>query len=68
MQRTTLEVPLQQLGIGHEETYQVHELLTDRRTLWQGPRSEISLTPEQPAAIWAVLRFARRENSFDYFY
>ncbi len=68
MQRTILEVPLQQLGIGHEETYQVHELLTDRRTLWQGPRSEISLTPEQPAAIWSVLRFARRENSFDYFY
>jgi starch synthase (maltosyl-transferring) len=62
-----LEVPLSELGIGSSDTYQVHELLTGERQLWQGPRARALLTPEQPAAIWTVLRFAHRENSFDYY-
>jgi starch synthase (maltosyl-transferring) len=62
-----LEVPLSDLGIGPSDTYQVHELLTGERHLWQGPRARCLLTPEQPAAIWSVLRFAHREDSFDYY-
>ncbi len=62
-----LQVPLSELGIGPSDTYQVHELLTGERHLWQGPRARFLLTPEQPAAIWSVLRFAHRENSFDYY-
>jgi starch synthase (maltosyl-transferring) len=62
-----LEVPLSELGIGPSDTYQVQELLTGERQLWQGPRARVLLTPEQPAAIWSVLRFAHRENSFDYY-
>jgi starch synthase (maltosyl-transferring) len=53
--------------LGAEETFQVHELMKDGRALWRGPRAQVTLTPENPAAIWSVHRFARRENSFDYF-
>jgi len=54
--------------LSEEDTFQVHELMRDRRALWRGPQTQITLTPEHPAAIWSVHRFARREDSFDYFY
>jgi starch synthase (maltosyl-transferring) len=66
-QEAVLHVPLQELGIGPEETYQVHEVLTDDRRLWQGPHAQVRLTPEQPAAVWAVYRFRRTEQAFDYY-
>ncbi|HEY8209627.1 MAG TPA: alpha-1,4-glucan--maltose-1-phosphate maltosyltransferase [Myxococcaceae bacterium] len=66
-QEAVLEVPLEQLGLGPDERYQVHELLSDRRSLWKGRWATASLTPEHPAAIWHVLRFHKRENDFDYF-
>ena len=67
-QKTTLHVPLRNLGIHPEESYQVHELLTDRRSLWKGHTSEVELTPQQPAAIWSILRFTRDETAFDYYF
>jgi len=66
-QEAVLEVPLEELGVGPEELYQVHELLSDRRSLWRGRWATVKLTPEHPAAIWRVLRFHRRENDFDYY-
>jgi starch synthase (maltosyl-transferring) len=66
-QEAVLEIPLAQLGLGEDEVYQVHELLTDRRMLWQGPSARVTLTPEEPAAIWAVLRFKKSEINFDYY-
>jgi starch synthase (maltosyl-transferring) len=66
-QEALLDVPLEQLGIHPDETYQVHELMTDERRLWQGPHAQVRLTPEQPAAIWAVYRFRRTEQAFDYY-
>src|SRR5262249_42748739 len=62
-----LEAPLEALGVGPEESYQVHELLSDRRSIWKGRWATAALTPEQPAAIFRVLRFHRRENDFDYY-
>jgi len=67
-QEVRLHVPLEELGLSEEETFQVHELMRDRRALWRGPQTQITLTPEHPAAIWSVHRFARREDSFDYYY
>jgi starch synthase (maltosyl-transferring) len=66
-QESVLHVPLAALGIHPDETYQVHELMTDERSLWQGPTAHVRLTPEQPAAIWAVYRFRRSEQAFDYY-
>ncbi|ATB33522.1 alpha-1,4-glucan--maltose-1-phosphate maltosyltransferase [Melittangium boletus] len=66
-QDSVLYVPLEELGIQPDETYQVHELMTDTRSLWQGPTAQVRLTPEQPAAIWAIYRFRRSEQAFDYY-
>jgi starch synthase (maltosyl-transferring) len=66
-QEAVLDVPLKELGIPPEETYQVHELMTDERRLWQGPHAQVRLTPEQPAALWAVYRFRKTEQAFDYY-
>jgi len=67
-QQAHLHLPLGDLGLSAEETFQVHELMSDRRALWRGSQTQITLTPEHPAAIWSVHRFARREDSFDYYY
>jgi len=66
-QESVLHIPLEELGIAPDETYQVHELMTDTRGLWQGPTAHVRLTPEQPASIWAIYRFRRNEHAFDYY-
>jgi starch synthase (maltosyl-transferring) len=67
-QEAILDVPLFELGIQPDESYQVHELLSDERALWQGPTAQVRLTLDKPAAIWSVLRFRRTEQGFDYFF
>jgi starch synthase (maltosyl-transferring) len=67
-QEAILDVPLFELGIQPDEAYQVHELLSDERALWQGPTAQVRLTLEKPAAIWSVLRFRRTEHGFDYYF
>jgi starch synthase (maltosyl-transferring) len=66
-QEAVLDVPLRELGIAEDELFQVHEQLSGVRALWQGPASHVRLTPEEPAAIWQVLRFRRSEKTFDYY-
>ena len=67
-QQAILEVPLPLLGLPPGETYQVHELISDERSLWQGPTAQVKLTLAKPAAIFAVLRFKKTEQGFDYFF
>jgi len=67
-QEAILDVPLFELGIQPDESYQVHELLSDERALWQGPTTQVRLTLDKPAAIWSVLRFRRTEQGFDYYF
>jgi starch synthase (maltosyl-transferring) len=67
-QESILHLPLEELGIDPEETYQVHEMLGDERALWQGPTSQVRLTLEKPAALWSLLRFRRSEQGFDYYF
>ncbi|MFY2561942.1 alpha-1,4-glucan--maltose-1-phosphate maltosyltransferase, partial [Corallococcus terminator] len=66
-QEALLRLPLEWLGANADETYQVHELMKDERSLWQGSDVQVRLTPEQPAAVWAVYRFRRTEHAFDYY-
>jgi len=68
VQESLVHVPVEQLGLGPDETYQVHELITDRRFFWKGERNYVRLDPEdQPAHIFQVLRWSHREQDFDYF-
>ena len=68
VQESILHLPLQDLGIDAEETYQVHEMLGDERALWQGATAQVRLTLEKPAAFWTLLRYRRSEQGFDYYF
>lgn len=62
------QLPLEELGINPHDTFQVHDLLTNARYLWNGPRNYIELNPEfAPAHIFRIRRRTRKEQDFDYF-
>lgn len=63
-----VNLPLDVLGIDPSQPYQVHDLLTDARYLWYGPRNYVELDPHRlPAHIFAVRRKVRSEQDFDYY-
>jgi len=63
-----IELDLGALGIESQGQYQVHDLLTDARYLWQGARNYVSLDPQRvPAHVLRLRRHLRREQDFDYF-
>ena len=63
-----LRVDVERLGLGQDEPFQVHELLTDARHLWHGERNYVSLDPQRvPAHVFRLRRRVRREQDFDYF-
>jgi starch synthase (maltosyl-transferring) len=63
-----VELPLEVLGLDAYQPYQVHDLLSDARYLWQGPRNYVELNPHTcPAHIFRVRRRMRTEQDFDYY-
>jgi starch synthase (maltosyl-transferring) len=63
-----VELDLEPLGIDATEPYQVHDLLTDARYLWSGPRNYVELNPRTvPAHVFRVRRRIRTERDFDYY-
>jgi len=63
-----LELPLSTLGLDLRQPYQVHDLLTDARYLWTGPRNYVQVDPRiVPAHIFRLRRRIRSERDFDYF-
>jgi starch synthase (maltosyl-transferring) len=63
-----VEVPLADFKLAPNQSYQVHDLLTDARYLWQGARNYVELNPSVlPAHIFKVRRRLRTERDFDYF-
>lgn len=63
-----LRIPIEECGIGEQDTYQLHELIQDHRHQVVGRDYTIRLDPDQePAAIFALRRWIRRESDFDYF-
>jgi starch synthase (maltosyl-transferring) len=64
-----LSVPLEDFGLGENETYQVHDLLTDERYLWTGRRNFVRLDPQtHPAHVFRIRRKAGSEQNFDYYF
>jgi starch synthase (maltosyl-transferring) len=64
----TLEVPLAEIGIAPDETYELHELLGGDRRLVRGATHSVTLDPRTaPAHIYRVGRWRRRERDFDYY-
>ncbi|UCE30007.1 MAG: hypothetical protein JSW68_07755, partial [Burkholderiales bacterium] len=63
-----VELDLDALGIDAGTTYQMHDLLTGARSLWQGARNFVRLDPARvPAHVFRLRRRVRREHDFDYF-
>jgi starch synthase (maltosyl-transferring) len=63
-----LELPLDQLGLDPHQAFQVHDLLTDARYLWHGPRNYVQLDPHAfPAHIFVIRRRVHTEQDFDYY-
>jgi starch synthase (maltosyl-transferring) len=63
-----LELDLAALDLDPQRPYQMHDLLTDARYLWQGSRNYVQLDPSSvPAHIFLVRHRMRSERDFDYF-
>jgi starch synthase (maltosyl-transferring) len=63
-----VELDLDALGLARERGYQVHDLLSNTRYLWHGPRNYVALNPHVvPANIFRVRRRIRTERDFDYY-
>ncbi|MEJ2636545.1 MAG: alpha-1,4-glucan--maltose-1-phosphate maltosyltransferase [Calditrichia bacterium] len=67
-QAGTVLIPIKNLGIPESQSYLVHELLSDVKSIWQGGSNYVELDPEKmPASIYRIHRRLRRENDFDYY-
>lgn len=67
-QTAWVEVPVEEFGLGEDETYQVHDLLTDERFLWRGRRNFIALDPHtRPAHVFRLRRRVGGERKIEYY-
>ncbi|MDE3169759.1 MAG: alpha-1,4-glucan--maltose-1-phosphate maltosyltransferase, partial [Acidobacteriota bacterium] len=63
-----IDLPLEDFQIDPHQEYQMHDLVTEDRFLWQGPRNYVELDPQKmPAHIFRLRRHVRSEHDFDYF-
>jgi starch synthase (maltosyl-transferring) len=61
-----VELDLNKLGVDPEQPYQMHDLLTDARYLWQGAHNYVELNPHVvPAHIFRLRRRVGREQNFE---
>jgi starch synthase (maltosyl-transferring) len=64
-----VRLPLNELGLQGEETFQVHDLLTEARYLWKGESNFVRLDPHANVAhIFRLRKRVRTEKDFDYFF
>jgi len=62
------DLDLDVLGLDPARAFQMHELLSGARYLWQGPRNFVRLDPAgAPAHIFRLRHKVRSERDFDYF-
>jgi starch synthase (maltosyl-transferring) len=60
--QAVLEFPLHELGIPHDKTFQVEELLSGRKHMWRGRRHIADLDPHKnPAEIYRITRWTYRD-------
>ncbi|MGH8822111.1 MAG: alpha-1,4-glucan--maltose-1-phosphate maltosyltransferase, partial [Rhodoferax sp.] len=63
-----VDLDLHTFGIDETAQYQMHDLLTDERFLWQGRHNFVKLDPARvPAHVMRLRRHLRSERDFDYF-
>jgi starch synthase (maltosyl-transferring) len=63
-----LNIDLSSIGLDTRHSFQVHDLLSEGRFLWQGSRNYVELVPGSlPAHILRLRRWVRTERDFDYY-
>ena len=63
-----VDLPLDLFHLESGQPYQMHDLLTDAKYVWRGPRNYVELNPQKlPAHIFCIRRRVRTENGVDYF-
>ncbi|TAH36940.1 MAG: alpha-1,4-glucan--maltose-1-phosphate maltosyltransferase [Planctomycetota bacterium] len=63
-----VHLDLPALGLDGDERFQVHDLLSGARYVWQGARNYVELNPHEcPAHVFRIRRQVRSERDFDYF-
>lgn len=63
-----IDLPLSEMDLDADEPFQVHDLLTDTRYLWRGPRNYVELDPHvMPGHIFLIRRRLRTAQNIDYF-
>ncbi|HVB88188.1 MAG TPA: alpha-1,4-glucan--maltose-1-phosphate maltosyltransferase [Candidatus Dormibacteraeota bacterium] len=63
-----IDLPLDYFHLELHQEYQMHDLVTEDRFLWQGPRNYVEIDPQRmPAHIFRLRRRVRSEHDFDYF-
>ncbi|MDH3671095.1 MAG: alpha-1,4-glucan--maltose-1-phosphate maltosyltransferase [Gammaproteobacteria bacterium] len=67
-QSGSVELPMDTFGLDPQQPYQVHDLISDARYMWNGARNYVELNPDvMPAHIFRLRRRIRTEQDFDYF-
>jgi starch synthase (maltosyl-transferring) len=66
-QESPLHFPLDQMGIGWNDPWEVEELLTGERHFWHGSTQWVRLDPDAPARIFRIRAWRSSEQGFDYF-
>jgi starch synthase (maltosyl-transferring) len=69
MQSGWLELPVDELDLPQGKPYQVHDLMDNKRYLWNGSHNFVQLEPNtSPAHIFRLRRYQRSERDFDYYF
>jgi starch synthase (maltosyl-transferring) len=57
IQSSFVHVPVERFGLGADQEYQVHDLLSDRRYLWRGSKNYVELNPKvEPAHVFLLYK------------
>ncbi len=60
--QAVLQFPLEEMGIGPDQAFQVEELLTGRKHLWRGRGHSVDLDPRaNPAEIYRITGWTHRD-------
>jgi starch synthase (maltosyl-transferring) len=63
-----VELPLEKLAVPTDQSYQVHDLLSEARFLWHGHRNYVEIDLDvMPAQVFWVRQYLRTEQDFEYF-
>ncbi|QWV93466.1 alpha-1,4-glucan--maltose-1-phosphate maltosyltransferase [Geomonas oryzisoli] len=64
-----LSLPLELFGVLPGQSYLLHDLIGGDHSIWQGETTTVRLDPQvNPACIYRISTWQRRESDFDYYF